>query len=97
MGVWDIVDVVADTSLFVALGLSGDLYGDYKVSRWIYTGVDEMIEDSNGNRTYKCGICGVEGHNRRTCQDNVTCGGCGNEEPDEVWEEGDNIVCNYCL
>ena len=59
MGVWDVVDVVADTSLFVALGLSGDLYGVYKVSRWIYTGVDEMIEDSNGNRTYKCGICGV--------------------------------------
>ena len=59
MSVWDIVDVVAGTSLFIALGLSGDLYAVYKVSRWIYTGVDEMIEDSNGNRTYKCGICGV--------------------------------------
>ena len=22
----------------------------------------------------------------------MTCGGCGNEEPDEVWEEGDNIA-----
>ena len=97
MRVFETVEIVAASLPFIALGLGGDLFTVCKAGYWSYQGISQMIEDSNGNRTYTCGICGEEGHNRRTCYDNVTCGGCGNEEPEEVWEKDGNTVCNDCI
>ena len=98
MSAWDIVELVAESAIVGALGLSGDVFSAYKVSRWVFSGNDdEETIGSDGKRTYKCGLCGEEGHNRRTCDDNVTCDGCGNETPDEVWEEDGSMVCDSCL
>jgi len=96
-GFWETIEVIAGASVLTALGLAGDVHAVYKVSYWAYEGVDEWIQNSDGTRTYKCGICGEEGHNRRTCDENVTCDGCGNEEPDEVWEAEGNTVCDECF
>ena len=98
-GFWDTVDIIAGTSVFVALGLSGDLYSTFKVAKWAYQGVDQVIQNSDGTRTYTCGICGVEGHNRRTCIDprNESCDGCGSKESDEIWKVEGTIVCNECI
>ena len=96
VGFWETVEIIAGSSLMLALGISDTTYSVYRVSHWVYKGIDQMI-DSNGTRTYKCGICGQEGHNRRTCNENVTCGGCGNEEPDEVWKAEGTTVCNNCV
>ncbi|MCH2441003.1 MAG: hypothetical protein MK169_00925 [Candidatus Thalassarchaeum sp.] len=97
MRVFETVEIVAASLPFIALGLSGDLYSTFKVAKWAYQGVDQVIQNSDGTRTYKCGFCGEEGHNRRTCDENVSCDGCGNKEPDEVWEKDGNTVCNDCI
>ena len=58
-------------------------------------------EESPG--IYRCGICGEKGHNRRTCEQNISCTNCDNNDPSiekfrlENPESDDSVmVCENC-
>lgn len=62
---------------------------------------DQDQEESPG--IYRCGICRETGHNRRTCEQNVSCTNCDDNEPStrkfilKNPESDDSVmVCENC-
>ena len=108
MGLWEKVEVIADSNVGKAIGVAGDIdFISNRVMRWCITGAiaaaqaayHKISSDKNENSkgAVKCGICGVSGHNRRTCEFNAECGNCGNEEANEIWELDGKYCCDACV
>ena len=104
--VWDEVVEFANSSVGIALGVTGDAHMTYRVSKWVYANAVAAAvavygivsrDDEDQSRTVRCGLCGQLGHNRRTCEFNASCGSCGNEEPNEIWELDGNYCCDSCI
>ena len=71
--------------------------GVITIKRWVSPGGKDEEVIQNGKRLYRCGICSIVGHNRRTCRDNIQCPNCGEDNPEEIFEHDDEYRCNSCL
>lgn len=101
---WETIELAASSPIVEALSGFGNLkrvykagVKFYKVNVWLAGVMIGVDFEENTNRTQKCSICGEEGHNRRTCAENVTCQSCNNNEPEEVYEANGKTVCNQCI